>query len=161
MSDRAPSNLDRRDDPEFFRLLAGSYRRLLGRDLTPGGLDARAAARWLYDTAPFTVLAHDTAADPVFVYGNCAAQRRFGYSWEELTRMPSRLSAETPERAERQRFLEEVTRNGFVADYRGIRIAKNGQRFWIEGATIWQLLDEQGVRHGQAAMVPSTVDIAP
>ncbi|HTH97076.1 MAG TPA: MEKHLA domain-containing protein [Stellaceae bacterium] len=154
------SDMDKRDDPEFFRLLAGSYRRLLGRDLTPAGLDAREAARWLYDAAPFVVLAHDAAADPVFVYGNRAAQRRFGYSWEELTRMPSRLSAETPERAERQRFLEEVTRAGFVADYRGIRIAKNGQRFWIEGATIWQLIDEQGVRHGQAALVPRTADIA-
>src|ERR1700744_2455609 len=112
------SDMDRRDDPEFFRLLAGSYYRLLGRTLTPGGLDARKAARWLYGAAPFAVLAHDKAFDPGFVYGNLSAQRRFGYSWEELTSMPSRLSAEAPELAERQRFLEEVSRAGFVENYR-------------------------------------------
>lgn len=107
----------------------------------------------------FAILAHNTAPDPVFVYGNKAAQRRFGYEWEELTALPSRLSAEAPERIERQRFLERVTRNGFVTGYRGIRIAKSGKRFRIENATVWQLIDIEGICHGQAAMLPQTVDV--
>ena len=44
---------------------------------------------------------------------------------------------------------------GYVADYRGIRIAKNGQRFWIEQAAVWNVLDEQGGKIGQAASFSS------
>jgi hypothetical protein len=65
--------------------------------------------------------------------------------------LPSRLSAELPNRAERQRLLDAVTRNGFISDYRGLRIAKSGRRFWIEDGIVWQLVDRDGIRCGQAA----------
>ena len=151
--------MDLRDDLSFFHLVADSYLRLVGQSLTPEGMTAEQGMRWLYEHALFAILAHNTAPDPVFVYGNKAAQRRFGYEWEELTALPSRLSAEAPERIERQRFLEKVTRNGFVTGYRGIRIAKSGKRFRIENATVWQLIDIEGICHGQAAMLPQTVDV--
>jgi hypothetical protein len=35
-----------------------------------------------------------------------------------------------------------------------MRVTKSGERFWIEGVTVWQLLDEKGKRHGQAALLP-------
>ncbi|PRG36927.1 MEKHLA domain-containing protein, partial [Burkholderia multivorans] len=130
-----------RTDADFFLLLAGSYRRLLNRPLVPDGLNAADGAAWLYDAAPFGVLAHDTSADPVFVYGNKRAQAIFEYGWDELTALPSRLSAEPMERRERQSFLEKVARDGFVSDYRGVRVTKSGKRFWIERATVWQLVD--------------------
>lgn len=149
---------DLRNDLSFFHLLADSYRRLVGESLTPEGMTAEQGMRWLYADAPFVVLAHNTAPDPVFIYGNKAAQRRFGYEWEELTVLPSRLSAEAIERGERQRFLERVARDGFVTGYGGIRIAKSGQRFRIENATVWQLIDAEGRYCGQAAMLPQTVD---
>jgi PAS domain S-box-containing protein len=133
-------------DPEFFALLTGSYARRLGQDLVPCGADAG----WLYDAAPFAVLAHDGAADPRFVYANRAAQACFGYAWEEIVGLPSRLSAEAPERAERQRLLDAVARAGFSRDYRGVRVAKGGRRFWIEQAVVWQL-DRDGAVVGQAA----------
>jgi hypothetical protein len=104
-------------------------------------------------------LAHNTAPDPVFIYGNKAAQRRFEYGWEELTALPSRLSAEAPEQSERRRFLERVARDGFVSGYGGIRIAKSGQRFRIENATVWQIMDAEGTYRGQAAMLPQTIDV--
>jgi PAS domain-containing protein len=151
--------MDLRNDLSFFHLLADSYRRLLGRSLTPEGMTAEQGTRWLYEDAPFVILAHNTAPDPVFIYGNKAAQRRFGYEWEELTALPSRLSAEAPERDERQQFLEQVTRDGFATGYSGIRIAKSGERFRIENATLWQLIDIQGTYRGLAAMLPQTVDI--
>ncbi len=139
-------------DPDFFLLLAGAFARLTGEPLLshPGG--AGAQARWLYEAAPFCVLAHNTAADPVFIYANHAAQACFGYDWDEITRLPSRLSAEAPDRAERQRLLDAVAAQGFISNYRGLRIAKSGRCFWIENATVWQLIDEAGVLHGQAAM---------
>ena len=141
-------------DTEFFCLLSDSYRRLVGKSLVPDGMSVSESAAWLYEVAPFGVLAHSAAADPVFVYGNVRAQAIFGYNWDELTALPSRLSAEMPERSERQAFLDQVARDGFVTGYRGVRVAKSGERFWIEHATVWQLVDEAGTHRGQAAMIP-------
>ncbi|MDE2319936.1 MAG: MEKHLA domain-containing protein [Rhodospirillales bacterium] len=140
----------------FYRLLSTSFARLLGRPLLAGSCalsrDEMFQASWLYHHAPFCVLAHNTQADPVFIYANRAAQQCFGYEWAEITRLPSRLSAEAPNRAERQRLLNAVTNTGFIENYRGLRIAKSGRRFWIENAIVWQLVDEAGKLHGQAAM---------
>ena len=141
-------------DPAFFALLASSYARLVRRPLVADGQDAA----WLYNDAPFAVLAHNTAPDPVFVYANRTAQACFEYDWNEIVSLPSRLSAEAPNREERQRLLDAVTRDGFISDYRGMRIAKSGRRFWIEGGTVWQLIDEAGTPRGQAALFTSWTD---
>ena len=141
-------------DPAFFALLASSHARAVGRPLVAAGQDAA----WLYDDAPFAVLAHNTAPDPVFVYANRTAQKCFEYDWDAFVTLPSRLSAEAPNREERQRLLDAVTRDGFISDYRGMRIAGSGRRFWIEGGTVWQLIDEAGTPHGQAALFTSWTD---
>jgi hypothetical protein len=107
------------------------------------------------------VLAHNTDADPRFIYANRAAQRCFEYSWAEIDSMPSRLSAEAPNRAERQRLLDAVSRDGYVGGYRGIRIAKSGRRFSIEDGIVWQLIDARGVYRGQAAMFATWRDTCP
>jgi PAS domain S-box-containing protein len=143
-------------DNELFRLLDTSYARFVGRSLAPSNTDA---AAWLYREAPFAVLAHDTSSDPRFIYANETAQRCFEYSWNELIGMHSRLSAQEPAQAERQRLLDTVTRNGFATDYRGVRVAKSGRRFWILDGTVWQLYDENGVRRGQAAMFTKWQDL--
>jgi len=142
-------------DSRLFELIAGSFRRLTGRELAA----VSAGAEWLYRQAPFVVLAHDGGADPRFIYANEAAQACFEYSADELIGLPSRLSAETPERAERQRLLDRVSRDGFIADYSGIRIAKSGRRFRIENAIVWQLIDDRGEPHGQAATFSEWRDI--
>ena len=140
-------------------MLVNSYERLLGRPLLPVGVSLEKAARWLYDEAPFGILAHDTSPDPLFVYGNRTAQRRFEYVWDEIVGLPSRLSADEPNREERQAFLLHVEREGYVEGYRGIRVTKFGKRFWIENATVWQLYDDQGTHRGQAAMIPQWRDL--
>jgi len=152
-------------DPDFYRLLSGSYARLTGMQLILDSHlqsgDDTAQARWLYQHAPFCVLAHDRQADPVFVYANRAAQLCFEFEWDEITRLPSRLSAEAPDRAERQRLLDAVGRDGFIGNYKGVRIAKSGRRFWIENAVVWQLIDAAGTVLGQAAMFQDWRDVAP
>ncbi|MEC9115836.1 MAG: MEKHLA domain-containing protein, partial [Planctomycetota bacterium] len=40
---------------------------------------------------------------------------------------------------------------GFVDDYQGIRIATTGERFLIERAIVWNVLNDQGQQVGQAA----------
>ena len=91
-------------------------------------------------------------ADPVLNYGNHAALTLWEMSWEEFTGTPSRLTAEPPNREERARLLETVTRRGFIDDYSGVRISKTGRRFRIARATVWNLLTEDGQPCGQAAM---------
>jgi PAS domain-containing protein len=138
-------------DPAFFNLLIGSYRRTVGA--APPFLEAGApqTAEWLYEHATHCVLAHNTDPDPRFIYANKAAQACFEYELEEITKLPSRLSAEPSDREERRRLLEAVARDGYAANYRGLRIAKSGRRFFIEDGVVWQLIDEGGVVRGQAA----------
>ncbi len=131
--------------------LARSFRRWLGRDLLPGISERRAIAEALF-AVPFVLVSHGTQADPVLNYGNRAALTLWELSWEELTRTPSRLTAEPVAREERARLLAEVTQHGHIANYAGVRIAKSGRRFRIERAIVWNLLDEAGAHCGQAAM---------
>jgi hypothetical protein len=146
-----PSDIRLATDPAFFSLLRNSYQILVGKPLVPGELGADEGARWLYEDAPFFVLVHNRAEDPRFVYANKTAQACFEYSWDEITRLPSRLSAEAPNRGERQQLLDAVSQAGFSTGYRGARIARSGRRFWIEDATVWQLVDHTGAVLGQAA----------
>jgi hypothetical protein len=130
-------------------LLLDSFQRLTGRGLLAVRSSPVAAAAALYD-APFVVLSHDTAADPVFTYANRTAQALFEMPWDEIVGMPSRYSAEPLLREARQRLLDQVSRHGYIDDYQGVRIAKSGRRFLVRRATVWTLLGPDGPR-GQAA----------
>ncbi|AKM10770.1 MEKHLA domain-containing protein [Croceicoccus naphthovorans] len=134
-------------------LIAGSYRRLTGRNLIDG--DAVNALWHL----PSVVLAHGTQSDPLFFYANHAGLRRFDLDAAGLIGMPSRLSAEPIERAERDRLFVRVSRQGFIDDYAGVRISASGRRFRITQATVWNLIDEDGEIHGQAATFADWIDL--
>ena len=133
------------------RVLVRSFRKWTGRDLLPGLFNPAGLARYVFE-APFVLVSHGTEADPILNYGNAAALALWEMSWEELTRTPSRLTAEAPNRDERARLLEAVTRRGFIDDYSGVRISKSGRRFRIRRATVWNLLTETNQPCGQAAM---------
>lgn len=132
------------------RLIA-SYRRLTGRDLVDPEPGPEERARMLWE-APFVVVSHGTESDPIFNYGNRAALDRFEMTWEEFTALPSRLSAEPVHRDERARLMRSVVEKGFIDDYGGVRISRTGRRFRIVGATVWNVIDEDGQLVGQAAM---------
>ena len=85
-------------------------------------------------------------------YGNASALALWEMPWAELTRTPSRLTAEATNREERARLLAAVTARGFIDDYSGIRISKTGRRFRIAQATVWNLVMPDGKPCGQAAM---------
>jgi hypothetical protein len=128
-------------------LIAESFARLLGRPLVAADGDV-VGALWL---APAVIVAHGTEADPVFFFGNRRALEVFECDAARFTRMPSRLSAEAPLRDERRKLLERVSRHGFIGDYAGVRITATGRRFPIDRAIVWNIVDEAGKRHGQAA----------
>lgn len=131
--------------------LERSLKKWTGRDLLPGVSDPLELAQRVFE-APFVLVSHGTEADPVLNYANRAALALWEMSWAELTRTPSRFTAEAPNREERTRLLEAVTRRGFIDDYAGVRISKTGRRFRIARATVWNLLTEEGQPCGQAAM---------
>lgn len=135
---------------EHLKLLRRSLRACTGRDLIEGAVSDTEAARRVFH-APFVLLSHNADADPIFTYGNLQALALFGVSWEQLTTMPSRLTAEWPERQERERLLAEVAAKGVIEDYSGIRKAFDGKRFRIQRATVWNLVDPNGIYRGQAA----------
>ena len=131
--------------------LARSLKILTERELLPGAAEPPELAEQVFH-APFVLVSHGTEADPILNYGNRAALELWEMSWTELTRTPSRLTAEAPNRAERARLLAAVTQRGFIDDYSGVRISKSGRRFRIDRATVWNLLTETGQPCGQAAM---------
>lgn len=137
-------------DPVHAACLVRSYQHWTGRDLLPGVTPGPDLAEQLF-TAPFVLVSHGLEPDPVLNYGNQAALTLWEMTWDELTRTPSRLTAEAPNRAERARLLDAVTRHGFLDDYSGVRISKSGRRFRIARATVWNLLTTDGRPCGQAA----------
>ena len=64
--------------------------------------------------------------------------------------LPSRLSAEPVNQAERERLLALVTQNGYIDNYAGVRISSTGKRCMIKNAVVWNLVDN-GIYKGQAA----------
>ena len=124
-------------------LIPESFARLTGRALVPPGDDL-----WTMRRA---VVAHGTEDAPLFFYGNALALELFAIAAERFVGTPSHESAEPARRAERAAMLERLERENVVADYSGVRIAATGRRFRIERAVIWNLLDQNGKRHGQAA----------
>lgn len=137
MDDR--TEMERSAGPRLV-LLADSFRRLTGRDLAPDIWRAEAA-----------ILAHDTNTPPRFFYGNARTLALFRMTPQQFLGLPSHLSAEPAHREERARMFAKLEADDVVFGYAGVRIAADGTRFRISDAVIWNLVDEAGVRHGQAA----------
>jgi hypothetical protein len=133
-------------------LLLSSFQRLTGKNLLKQEYSSEDSYRVLFE-APFCVVSHNTEDDPIFNYANQAALSVFEMSWPEFTCLPSRKSAESINREDRDRLLARVSKNGFIDDYQGVRISSSGTRFWIEEATVWNLINECGGYCGQAAVL--------
>ena len=146
---------------EHTQVILNSYRRWLGHDLIARTDSPPEQAAQLY-AAPFVVVSHGVEDDPILNYGNETALRLWELNFVTLTSTPSRLTAEPLHRDERAELLARTTANGFVDDYRGIRISSTGKRFLIREATVWNLCDDAGDYVGQAAtfsqweMLPSS-----
>jgi hypothetical protein len=154
-SDPSPSatTLDPWWDPSMVRwsqILLISFEHYLGRSLLTRSGDAQQDAHSLF-IAPFVVVSHNGAADPILNYGNQAALELWQLDWPQLIQTPSRLTAEPTHRDERARMLAAAASQGYIENYSGIRIASTGQRFRIDHAVVWNLDTEQGQPCGQAA----------
>jgi hypothetical protein len=107
-------------------------------------------AERLFNSA-FVVASHGTESDPILNYGNQAALNLWIMDWQQFTRTPSRITAESPSREERARMLEQAKIQGYISNYRGIRISSTGKRFLVNQATIWNIHKPDGTAIGQGA----------
>ena len=97
------------------------------------------------------MLSHNTYSDHVFNYANAQGLKLFELSWQELITLPSRASAEPINQAARAELMAQVSAQGFISNYEGVRISKTGNRFAIRNAIVWNLPDKLGCYQGQAA----------
>jgi len=142
---------------DYIDILNNSLKQWTGTNLTAAMQQREAApmtARQIYH-APFALLSHRIESDPIINYANLTAQHLFAMNWSEITRLPSRLSAEMVVQKERDALLKRVNEHGYIDDYSGVRISKTGKRFMIHKATVWNLLNPDKEAIGQAAMFAS------
>ncbi|VAW85548.1 hypothetical protein MNBD_GAMMA17-627 [hydrothermal vent metagenome] len=133
-------------------ILAESHCQLTGRQIDCNERQGDGDFAKALFNAPFALISHGIEAEPLFNYANKTAMQLFNMTWHEITALASKYSAEHPNREQRSQLLRDVKKNGYIDNYSGIRIAKGGQRFYIEKATVWNLTDADGAYYGQAAM---------
>ena len=114
--------------------------------------DQHSLCHAVYHSSQYVVLAHNTLSDPTFTFANMKAQELWKLSWEQFIGIPSRLSAKPDKVEKREALLQEARLHGFIHNYKGIRVDSTGHEFYIENVTLWNLVDEQGIMHGQAAI---------
>jgi hypothetical protein len=135
---------------EWSQLLLNSFRHWIGRELFERVGDQDYQAHALFQS-PVVVVSHGIEEDPLLNYGNQVALELWELTWEQLVKTPSRLTAEPVNRAEREWMLEQARTRGYFDTYRGVRISSTGQRFLVENAVVWNVVDAGGQRVGQAA----------
>lgn len=131
--------------------LLDSFQYWTGNSLLETSGSSLEIAQQLFE-APFVLVSHGTESDPIFNYGNRRALELWELSWQEFTRMPSRKTVAVVEYEERDRLLAEAATKGFVTSYSGVRTSSTGQRFYIKDTILWNVIDEQNQRCGQAAV---------
>lgn len=130
--------------------LCDSFHRLLGHPLIDSANSGEQRAAAIFD-AEFVVLSSGLEADPLFNYANRTALGLFELEWAQLVALPARESAEPENQATREQLMQQVREQGYIDNYAGVRISATGRRFVIERATVWNVIDEDGALHGQAA----------
>jgi len=135
----------------YNRLMAFSFQHFTGQPIV-ADLAALTEAMW---HAPQAIVSHGTEADPIFRYANRQALDLWEMDWDNFTRLPSRLSAEPDSgvQSDRDALLRTALQKGFVDTYAGVRISATGRRFEIRDTVLWNVIDEHGARHGQAAFI--------
>ncbi|AOY78669.1 MEKHLA domain-containing protein [Moorena producens JHB] len=138
--------------------LINSFHHWTGRSLIDISGSPMEIAQALFE-APFAVLSHNTESDPILNYGNRKALELWEMDWNQFTRLPSRYSAEPMEREERLRLLNQVTTQGYINNYQGVRISSTGKRFQISDVIVWNLIDEENNYCGQGATFSQWIPI--
>jgi hypothetical protein len=101
--------------------------------------------------AKFALLSHGLETEPVFNYGNVQALTLFGYEHLDFLQLVIRDITANETTAERSALRAKVDTAGFVTQFSGVSVSRKGQRFVVDRGEVWQLIDNLGRVHGQAA----------
>ena len=135
---------------EWTQNLLDSYVHWLKKELIPRQGTSLEQAERLF-TCPFVVVSHGLQDDPIINYGNRTALTLWEMNWDQLTQTPSCQTAEPVNREERAHMLYQAGTQGYISNYRGVRISRTGKRFLVERATVWNVCQSDGTPLGQAA----------
>lgn len=135
---------------QWVQYLLDSYAFLAKQELIARDGTAVDQAERLFNS-PVVVASHDLQHDPILNYGNQMALDLWEMNWNRFTQTPSRLTAEPVHRQERARMLEQAKTQGYISNYRGVRLSRTGRRFVVDQATIWTIQKSDGTPLGQGA----------
>ena len=135
---------------QWCQYLLDSYAHWIKQELIERNGTPLEQAERLFNST-FVVASHGIENDPILNYGNQAALNLWMMDWQQFTQTPSRLTAEAPNREERSRMLQQARTQGYISDYRGVRISSTGQRFLVDQAIIWNIYKPDGTTIGQGA----------
>ena len=76
-----------------------------------------------FDECPLPIASHDI--NGIFNYLNKAALSLFNVSLEEVIGKPTTMTAPDSEQKERNRLLKQVNSEGFINNYKGIRVTSD------------------------------------
>lgn len=139
---------------QWCQYLLDSYAHWVKQELIQRSGTPFEQAERLFNSA-FVVASHGVGNDPLLNYGNQAALNLWTMDWQQFTQTPSRLTAEPINREERARMLELAKTQGYISDYRGVRISSTGKRFLVDQAIIWNIHKSDGTAIGQGATFSS------
>lgn len=151
---KTPKTVGLKNAEEHIGILLKSYENFFAESLVSNVDDPASALEELW-SADFVVVSHGIGTDPIFNFGNKTALTLFELGFIEFTKLPSRKSAEQISQTDRNELLAEVTKNGCINNYTGVRVSSTGKRFFIKNAKVWNLYDENSDYYGQAAMFKS------
>ena len=155
---KIPKNIGCKRTEEHVKILLKSYEKFFAESIVSKSNDPSDTLKELWN-ADFVVVSHGTETDPIFNFGNKTALRLFELDFVAFSQLPSRKSAEQISQTERNKLMAEVTKNGCITNYTGVRVSSTGRRFFIENAKVWNLYDENSAYYGQAAMFKSWKNI--
>ena len=72
---------------------------------------------------------------------------------DQVIGKPTTMTAPESEQKERNALLNQVDSYGFIENYKGVRVASDGKLFQIKDATIWNIVDKESIKIGQAVII--------
>jgi len=128
-----------------------SYEKLTQKILLE--IDATKSLDFLMNEFKYPIASHSLGDVPLFNYANEAMLNLFKIPRDEFIGLASYQSANEINRKERESLLAQVRKTGFVENYQGFRVKKNGDTFLIKKATVWNVSNNDGQVHSQAVII--------
>ena len=104
-----------------------------------------------FDECVLPIASHDS--NGFFNYLNKAALSLFKVTKDQVIGRSTTMTAPKSEQKQRNELLNQVNSHGFIDNYKGIRVTSDGELFQIEDATIWNVVDKNSHKMGQAVII--------